>query len=157
VPLTAKPAVKAGLLELRAAGVLARIPHNISSRCVWHVRVCDQIAQIAGYNSITRQTCCISRQTQHGSLCHSLATICFLTLCCVCARVITFKIQRRFDEHLKGLAPRESQSIKSCTTSSRHACSKQAAAYRKVSASHSCSSSSSMHCRIDVFGPGVLW
>jgi hypothetical protein len=31
VPLSARPAVKAGLLELRAAGVLARIPHNISS------------------------------------------------------------------------------------------------------------------------------
>lgn len=32
VPLSAKPAVKAGLLEMRAAGVLARIVHQLVGR-----------------------------------------------------------------------------------------------------------------------------
>lgn len=35
VPLSAKPAVKAGLLELRLAGVLARIVHNLITRYVF--------------------------------------------------------------------------------------------------------------------------
>jgi hypothetical protein len=33
VPLTAKPAVKAGLLELRAAGVLSHLVHRLAPRC----------------------------------------------------------------------------------------------------------------------------